>query len=119
MPAKRTSESKQASLSLAQRLLEQGFRISTVSQTLQRKHGLSRATAYRDCEEAQAMNDAEDMKNGQRPDDAPGLDERDAILRLAHQLMIDAAAAGDISGFSRLAREYERLHAMGGRRVTL
>ena len=49
---KRTEEVKEAHQQQAKKLLDMGLQKADVAATLQRKYGLSRATAYRDIDEA-------------------------------------------------------------------
>ena len=42
------------------------------------------------------------------------LEDRDALMRMTRQLIIDSYSDGNVQDFSRLVREYERLARMGG-----
>jgi hypothetical protein len=42
------------------------------------------------------------------------LEDRDALMRMTRQMLIDAYSDGNVQDFSRLVREYERLARMGG-----
>ena len=40
--------------------------------------------------------------------------DRDALMRMTRQLLIDAYNDGNVQDYARLIREYERLARMGG-----
>ena len=56
------------------------------SATLQRKYGLSRATAYRDVDEADQLRELEDHKIEAAPVPMISLEDRDALMRMTRQL---------------------------------
>ena len=111
---KRTNQERDAQLEEAKRLLDMGLKRADVAATLQRDYGLSRATAYRDCESADIQRFAEDA--GIDVDSVPGIsyEDRDALMRMTRQLLITAFKGGNVQDYARLVREYERLARMGG-----
>ena len=116
---KRTSEQQNAQLALAKRLLDMGLRKADVAATLQRKYGLSRPTSYRDVDEADQAREIEDHKNEADPVPQITLEDRDPLMRMTKQLLIDAFEQGNVQDYARLVREYERLARMGGLSQTL
>ncbi len=115
---KRTSEQQNVQLALAKRLLDMGLRKADVAATLQRKHGVSRATAYRDVDLADMQRHSEDPKLEADPVPAISFADRDALMRMTRQLLIDAYGDGNVQDYSRLVREYERLARMGGLKLS-
>ena len=113
-PMKRSNEQKEAHQQHAKRLLDLGFRKADISATLQRKYNLSRATAYRDVDEADQSREIEDLTIEADPVPMISLEDRDALMRMTRQMLIDAYSDGNVQDFSRLVREYERLARMGG-----
>ena len=111
---KRTAEVKEAHQQHAKRLLDLGFRKADISATLQRKYNLSRATAYRDVDEADQSREIEDHKIEADPVPMISLEDRDALMRMTRQMLIDAYTDGNVQDYARLIREYERLARMGG-----
>ena len=111
---KRSNEQKEAHQQHAKRLLDLGFRKADISATLQRKYNLSRATAYRDVDEADQSREIEDLTIEADPVPMISLEDRDALMRMTRQMLIDAYSDGNVQDFSRLVREYERLARMGG-----
>ena len=111
---KRTSQQRDAQLAEAKRLLDMGLQTADVAATLQRDYGISRATAYRDCESADLERFAEDGSID--ADSVPGVsfEGRDALMRMTRQMLIGAFKAGNVADYARLVREYERLARMGG-----
>ena len=113
-PMKRSNEQQKAHQQHAKRLLDLGFRKADISATLQRKYSLSRATAYRDIDTADLERDSEDLTIEADPVPMISLEDRDALMRMTRQMLIDAYEDGNVQDFSRLVREYERLARMGG-----
>ena len=111
---KRSNEQKEAHQQHAKRLLDLGFRKADISATLQRKYSLSRATAYRDVDEADQSREIEDLTIEADACPMISLEDRDALMRMTRQLIIDSYSDGNVQDFSRLVREYERLARMGG-----
>ena len=111
---KRSHEQQEAHQQYAKRLLDLGFRKADISATLQRKYNLSRATAYRDVDEADQSREIEDLTIEADPVPMISLEDRDALMRMTRQMLIDAYSDGNVQDFSRLVREYERLARMGG-----
>ena len=111
---KRSDEQKAAHQQHAKRLLDLGLRKADVSSTLQRKYNLSRATAYRDVDEADQSREIEDRKIEADPVPIISLEDRDALMRMTRQMLIDAYTDGNVQDYARLIREYERLARMGG-----
>ena len=111
---KRPAEVREAHQQHAKRLLDLGFRKADISATLQRKYNLSRATAYRDVDEADQSREIEDLTIEADPVPMISLEDRDALMRMTRQMLIDAYSDGNVQDFSRLVREYERLARMGG-----
>ena len=111
---KRSNEQKEAHQQHAKRLLDLGFRKADISATLQRKYSLSRATAYRDVDEADQSREIEDHKIEADPVPMISLEDRDALMRMTRQMLIDAYTDGNVQDYARLIREYERLARMGG-----
>ena len=112
--SKRLPEVKQAHQDHAKKLLDLGCRPADVAATLQRKYGLSRATSYRDVDEADQAREIEDHKIEADPVPQITLEDRDPLMRMTRQLIIDSYSDGNVQDFSRLVREYERLARMGG-----
>ena len=111
---KRSNEQKAAHQQHAKRLLDLGLRKADVSSTLQRKYNLSRATAYRDVDEADQSREIEDHKIEADPVPMISLEDRDALMRMTRQMLIDAYTDGNVQDYARLIREYERLYRIGG-----
>ena len=111
---KRTAEVKEAHQQHAKKLLDMGLQKADVSATLQRKYGLSRATAYRDVDGADQMREVEDHEIEATPVPMISFEDRDALMRMTRQLLIDAYTDGNVQDYARLIREYERLARMGG-----
>ena len=111
---KRTPEAREAHQQHAKKLLDMGLQKADVSATLQRKYGLSRATAYRDVDEADQSRELEDHKIEATPVPMISFEDRDALMRMTRQLLIDAYTDGNVQDYARLIREYERLARMGG-----
>ena len=111
---KRPAELKQAHQEHAKKLLDMGLQKADVAATLQRKYGLSRATAYRDVDDADLAREAEDHKIDADPVPGISFEDRDALMRMTRQLLIDAYTEGNVQDYARLVREYERLARMGG-----
>jgi hypothetical protein len=102
---KRTPEQLEAHQQHAKKLLDMGLQKADVAATLQRKYGLSRATAYRDIDEADQSREIED--HSIEADPVP-------VISFADRLLIDAYTDGNVQDYARLIREYERLARMGG-----
>ena len=111
---KRTAEVKETHQQHAKKLLDMGLQKADVAATLQRKYGLSRATAYRDVDEADQSREIEDHKIEADPVPVISFQDRDALMRMTRQLLIDAFNDGNVQDYARLIREYERLARMGG-----
>ena len=91
-----------------------GFQKADVAATLQRKYALSRATSYRDVDEADISRESEDHKIEADPMPEITLADREPLMRMTKHLLIDAYEKGNVQDYSRLVREYERLARMGG-----
>jgi len=115
---KRTTEEITLHQALAQRLLDMGLKKADVAATLQRKHGMSRATAYRDVDTADILRASEDPALEADPVPAISYEDRDALMRMTRQLLIDSFQAGNVQDYARLVREYERLARMGGLKMS-
>ena len=111
---KRSQIARESHQGHAKKLLDMGFQKADVAATLQRKYHLSRATAYRDVDEADQARELEDHKIEADPVPAISFADRDALMRMTRQLLIDAYSEGNVQDYSRLVREYERLARMGG-----
>jgi hypothetical protein len=111
---KRTEEVRKAHQEHAKKLLDMGLQKADVAATLQRKFGLSRATAYRDVDEADISREDEDHTIEATPVPMISFEDRDALMRMTRQLLIDAYTDGNVQDYARLVREYERLARMGG-----
>ena len=111
---KRSPEVKEAHQQHAKKLLDMGLQKADVAATLQRKYGLSRATAYRDVDEADQSRELEDHTIEATPVPIISFEDRDALMRMTRQLLIDAYTDGNVQDYARLIREYERLARMGG-----
>ena len=116
---KRTAEIKEAHQEHAKQLLDMGFQKADVAAALQRKYKLSRATAYRDVDDADVLKASEDPKLEADPVPPITFADRDALMRMSRQMLIDAFHEGNVQDYSRLVREYERLARMGGLSQTL
>ena len=108
------SEIKETHQEHAKKLLDMGLQKADVAATLQRKYGLSRATAYRDVDEADQSREIEDHTIEADPVPVISFQDRDALMRMTRQLLIDAFNDGNVQDYARLIREYERLARMGG-----
>ena len=115
---KRTTQEITIHQALAQRLLDMGLKKADVAATLQRKHGVSRATAYRDVDTADILRASEDPELEAEPVPAIDFHDRDALMRMTRQLLIEAFQAGNVQDYARLVREYERLARMGGLKMS-
>ena len=111
---KRTPEVREAHQQHAKKLLDMGFQKADVAATLQRKYSLSRATAYRDVDEADISRESEDHKIEADPMPEITLEDREPLMRMTKHLLIDAYEQGNVQNYARLIREYERLARMGG-----
>ena len=111
---KRTPEEVEIHQQQAKKLLDMGLQKADISATLQRKYGLSRATAYRDIDEADQSREIEDHSIEADPTPVISFQDRDALMRMTRQLLIDAYTDGNVQDYARLIREYERLARMGG-----
>ena len=111
---KRTAEVKEAHQQHAKKLLDMGFQKADVAATLQRKYTLSRATAYRDVDDADISRESEDHKIEADPMPEITLEDREPLMRMTKHLLIDAYEQGNVQDYARLVREYERLARMGG-----
>ena len=111
---KRAEEVRKAHQEHAKKLLDMGLQKADVAATLQRKFGLSRATAYRDVDEADISREDEDHTIEATPVPMISFEDRDALMRMTRQLLIDAYTDGNVQDYARLIREYERLARMGG-----
>ena len=111
---KRSNEQKEAHQQHAKKLLDMGFQKADVAATLQRKYSLSRATAYRDVDDADISRESEDHKIEADPMPEITLEDREPLMRMTKHLLIDAYEQGNVQDYSRLIREYERLARMGG-----
>lgn len=115
---KRTTEELNNHQELAKRLLDMGLKKADVAATLQRRHGVSRATAYRDVDTADILRASEDPALEADPTPQVDYQDRDALMRMTRQLLIDAFQAGNVQDYARLVREYERLARMGGLKMS-
>ena len=79
---------------------------------------MSRATAYRDVDTADVQRHSEDPKLEADPVPAISFADRDALMRMTRQRLIDAYGEGNVQDYSRLVREYERLARMGGLKLS-
>jgi|TARA_B100000073_G_scaffold291140_1_gene254048 hypothetical protein len=111
---KRTDEVRKAHQEHAKKLLDMGLQKADVAATLQRRYSLSRATAYRDVDEADISREDEDHTIEATPVPMISFEDRDALMRMTRQLLIDAYTDGNVQDYARLVREYERLARMGG-----
>ena len=111
---KRTPEVREAHQQHAKKLLDMGFQKADVAATLQRKYSLSRATAYRDVDDADIARESEDHKIEADPMPEITLEDREPLMRMTKYLLIDAYEQGNVQDYARLIREYERLARMGG-----
>jgi hypothetical protein len=111
---KRTPEVREAHQQHAKKLLDMGFQKADVAATLQRKYSLSRATAYRDVDEADISRESEDHRIEADPMPEITLEDREPLMRMTKHLLIDAYEQGNVQDYARLVREYERLARMGG-----
>ena len=111
---KRTQEVREAHQEHAKKLLDMGLQKADVAATLQRRYNLSRATAYRDVDEADISREDEDHTIEATPVPMISFEDRDALMRMTRQLLIDAYTDGNVQDYARLVREYERLARMGG-----
>jgi hypothetical protein len=111
---KRPVEVRETHQQHAKKLLDMGFQKADVAATLQRKYSLSRATAYRDVDEADISRESEDHKIEADPMPEITLEDREPLMRMTKHLLIDAYEQGNVQDYARLVREYERLARMGG-----
>ena len=73
-----------------------------------------RQTAYRDVDEADQSREIEDLTIEADPVPMISLEDRDALMRMTRQMLIDAYTDGNVQDYARLIREYERLYRIGG-----
>ena len=99
---KRSNELREAHQLNAKRLLDLGFRKADVASTLQRKYHLSRATAYRDVDEADQSRELEDLTIEAEPVPMISMEDRDALMRMTRQMLIDAFESGNVQDYARL-----------------
>ena len=111
---KRPVEVREAHQQHAKKLLDMGFQKADVAATLQRKYSLSRATAYRDVDEADISRESEDHRIEADPMPEITLEDREPLMRMTKHLLIDAYEQGNVQDYASLVREYERLARMGG-----
>ena len=90
-----------------------GLRPADVAARLQRLYGMSRPTAFRDVDEADLSREVEDHKIETDPVPMISMEDRDALMRMTRQMLIDAYTDGNVQDYARLVREYERLARMG------
>ena len=112
--SKRTTQQVTDQQALAKRLLDMGLKKADVAAMLQRKYATSRSTSYRDCDTADIERESEDPAIEAEALPAIDFHDRDALMRMTRQLLIDAFQAGNVQDYARLVREYERLARMGG-----
>jgi len=79
---KRPAEVREAHQQHAKKLLDMGFQKADVAATLQRKYQLSRATAYRDVDEADISRESEDHKIEADPMPEITLEDREPLMRM-------------------------------------
>ena len=91
-----------------------GLRPADVAARLQRLYGMSRPTAFRDVDEADLSREVEDHKIETDPVPMISLEDRDALMRMTRQMLIEAYEDSNVQDYARLLREYERLARMGG-----
>ena len=108
------SKPQQERILLAKQLLDLGLRDADIAVKIQRDHGISRATAYRDLDTAKQEFDLENHADHVESKEPLNLDDRDAVMEMPRQLMLDAYQEKDTKNFVRLCKEYERLARMGG-----
>ena len=111
---KRTEQQVTAQQQHASSLLDLGLRKADVAAALQRKFGVSRATAFRDVDESDQIRYKEDQTIEADPVPAISLEDRDALMRMTRQMLIASYHDGNVQDYARLIREYERLARMGG-----
>ena len=111
---KRSKETKESHLAHAKKLLDMGFRPADVAARLQRLYGMSRPTAFRDVDEADQTREIEDHNIEADPVPMISMEDRDALMRMTRQLLIEAYEDNNVQDYARLIREYERLARMGG-----
>ena len=99
---------------LAKQLLDLGLRDADIAVKIQRDHSISRATSYRDLDTAKQEFDFENNVDHIEDKDPLSLEDRDSIMEMTRQLMLDAYQEKDTQNFVRLCKEYERLARMGG-----
>ena len=91
-----------------------GLRPADVAARLQRLYGMSRPTAFRDVDEADVSREVEDHKIETDPVPVISMEDRDALMRMTRQMLIEAYEDSNVQDYARLLREYERLARMGG-----
>lgn len=97
------------SIDYSQALLEIGIPPYVVAQRLQRKYQLSRATAWRDVQNANDKRGSEGITK--QPD---VLELRDSLVSLIYQSAVQAADESDFSSLTRLSKEVRELAKLGG-----
>lgn len=80
-----------------------------VAQRLQRKHQLTRSTAWRDVQAANNQRGKEGIKK--QPD---VLELRDSLVNLIFQSAVEAADDSDFSSLTKLSKEVRELAKLGG-----
>ena len=105
---------QQDRLIMAKKLLDLGLRDTDIAVKLQRDYLISRSTSYRDLDTAKQEFDIENHSDFVEDKKPLSLDDRDSVMEMTRQLMIDAFEQGDIQDFERMTKAYERLTRMGG-----
>ena len=108
------SKTQHERILLAKQLLDLGLRDADIAVKIQRDHSISRATSYRDLDTAKQEFDLENDVDHIEDKDPLCLDDRDSIMEMTRQLMLDAYQEKDTQNFVRLCKEYERWARMGG-----
>ena len=65
-------------------------------------------------DEADQSREIEDLTIEADPVPMISMEDRDALMRMTRQMLIDAFESGNVQDYARLVREYERLARMGG-----
>ena len=65
-------------------------------------------------DEVDQSRELEDITIEADPVPMISMEDRDALMRMTRQMLIDAFESGNVQDYARLVREYERLARMGG-----
>ena len=103
---------RQEHIAFAKKLLDMQVPPYAVALQLQSKFDLSRATSWRDVQDANAQRGSED--DGGLHATQPMLEMRDTLMNLLYQAALTACVDGDAKALPRLTKEIRELMKVGG-----